>query len=258
MSLPKRPMIDAGFFILANRERPKDPRTVDHALALATLEQSGAEIMIAAPALAEIFRKKYKTPPPATRWPVVAFGRAAANLLGRTMPDRWVTHPNVPGGYWKYDLMIAACAVIAQADAILVADKDYAGILAKLDPEGLVKIRRAGDIVSMQSSFAFQTQPAVSVSDVAKPSADTADTTTKAEVDAATTEKADAGEIKEGDQAQPVGAPPAASPPPTGAVAKPDAATAEEAAAAPRATPAALPEAAIGTLDGGPAPVAKT
>src|SRR5690348_10344222 len=107
MSLPKRPMIDAGFFILANREHPKDPRTADHALALAALEQSGAEIMIAAPALAEIFRKKYKTPPPATRWPVVAFGRAAAHLLGKTMPDRWVTHPNIPGGYWKYDLMIA-------------------------------------------------------------------------------------------------------------------------------------------------------
>lgn len=251
MSLPKRPMVDAGFFILANREDPKDPRTLDHALALATLEQSGAEIMIAAPALAEIFRKKYKTPPPATRWPVIAFGRAAADLLGKKMPNRWVTHPNVPGGYWKYDLMIAACAVIAKADAIMVADKDYAGILAQLDPEGLVKIRRASDIVSMQSSFAFQTQPVVSVSDVAELSADTADATTKSEVPAAdaTTEKTDATDASENEkaeQAKPVEATPVASTAATDAVAKAEAeaATVEVVASAPQATPVPPPEAA--------------
>jgi hypothetical protein len=244
MSLPKRPMIDAGFFILANRERPKDPRTEDHARALATLEQSGAEILIAAPALAEIFRKKYKTPPPATRWPVVAFGRAAASLLGRTMPNRWVTHPNVPGGYWKYDLMIAACAVIAQADAIMVADADYTGILAQMDPEGLVKIRRASDIVSMQVQFAFQPQPA-------EPSAGTAASTTASEVPAtaATTEKADvtdASENKKTEQAKPVEAIPVASTTAIDAVAKAEAgtATAEVVAATPGATPVPPTEAA--------------
>lgn len=60
MTLPKRPMIDTGFFILANREKPDDARTAIHAEALAALEKVGVEILIAAPALAEIFRKKIR------------------------------------------------------------------------------------------------------------------------------------------------------------------------------------------------------
>lgn len=150
MTIPRRPMIDTGFLILANRERPDDPRTERHAQAIRVLQDSGATLLIAAPALAELFRHKHTEPPPATRWPTIAFGREAAKLLGERMPERFNVKPGIPGGYWKYDCLIAACAVVAKADAILVADSDYKNILATLDPLNTVRMLRADDIVSGQ------------------------------------------------------------------------------------------------------------
>lgn len=155
MTLPRRPMIDTGFFILANRERPNDPRTEEHAAALRALEESRADILIAAPSIAELLRKKYKEPPPATRWIVLSFGRLAAELLGARLPKRFVTSKEHPGGYWKYDAMIAACAVVAKADAILVADVDYTNILKELEPDGTVRILSAQDITGRQTSFRY-------------------------------------------------------------------------------------------------------
>jgi hypothetical protein len=149
-------MVDTGFFIIANRERPENERTEDHVEAPLKLEKSGADILIAAPMLAELLRRKYTEPPPATRWPVVSFGRLAAELLGRKLPQRFVEQPGIPSGYWKYDAMIAACAVVARADAIMVADADYTNILKALDPEGSIRCLRAEDITGRQLSLRYR------------------------------------------------------------------------------------------------------
>lgn len=153
-------MVDTGFFILGNRERPGDPRTELHAQALLKLEESQAMILIAAPSLAELFRRKYTTPPPATRWPTVSFGRDAAKLLGERLPERFQQNPGIPGGYWKYDVMIAACAIVAKADALLVADHDYTNIMAALDPGRSCRVLRAIDIVSGQLNLPTPMLPA--------------------------------------------------------------------------------------------------
>lgn len=59
--------------------------------------------------------------------------------------------------------MIAACAIVAGADALLVADADYTNILKVLDEEGVIKIRRAEDIVSAQTRFNFRERGSVDV-----------------------------------------------------------------------------------------------
>lgn len=108
-------------------------------------------------------------------------------------------------------------------------------------------IRRANDIVSTQVTIVFQMPSLVLVSDFTEPSADTtAVATTKSEVPAATTEKADvtdASENEKAEQAKPVEATPVAAVEATGVVAKAEAETVEV-AAAPRETPVPSPEAA--------------
>ena len=146
MSLPKRPMMDTGFFILANRERPEDPRTSQHVQALRLLVDAGIRVFVSAPALAEVFRKQYADPPPITTWPLISFGRAQAELLGKHAGHRWISNNGGQSGFWKYDCMIAACAVASKCDALLVADRDYTSIMKTLDPEGRVNVLNAAAI----------------------------------------------------------------------------------------------------------------
>ena len=141
-------MMDTGFFILANRERPQDPRTDQHVQALNILMESGARIHVAAPVLAEVLRKPYADPPPITTWPIVAFGRQQAELLGRHAGKKFTSTKGNESGYWKYDAMIAACAVASKCDALLVADHDYKSILVLIDLEKRIQILDAAAICS--------------------------------------------------------------------------------------------------------------
>lgn len=98
---------------------------------------SDREIFIAAPSIAEVVRGNTSFRfPPTPKISVVAFDGAAAELLGRKMPEQVLydikTNVGSTHGYIKYDAMIVACAARWNTGCIVHLDEKHIPKLAAL------------------------------------------------------------------------------------------------------------------------------
>ena len=122
-------MLDAGVMILALHQRVHRP---DSAMCLALWRglvspgrlTAGARVLIPAPALAELIRGAAKQEPPRLRGVFVApFTARTARYLSQhiagALIETEVGETKLPRAYLKYDALIAATAI--SADATLIA-----------------------------------------------------------------------------------------------------------------------------------------
>lgn len=98
---------------------------------LEAMIQHRRSVLIAAPSLAELFRRAPQNPVPRTQWVrVVVFDGLAAELLGRSFPPEVLIKARDQSGALlhylkslKYDAMIVACAVRHRAAMLVTTDE---------------------------------------------------------------------------------------------------------------------------------------
>lgn len=139
-------MLDACTLICLGET--SDPRHLDARAAMRHLHDEGVDLLLAAPALAELNATHGPFP---THIEIVAFGYREAEHL-RTFMARYieVNPPSEahPKGYWKFDAMIAACAHTSGADAFLTLDRRARGVIAEVASR--VRIIEPLDVISAQ------------------------------------------------------------------------------------------------------------
>lgn len=138
--------LDSSFLIEALDPGRQTARAIICRAALDTLLQNNEkyDVVIPAPVVAEIQADPKRSPVPRVHGiTVVPFDDECADLL----LDRGCLMTFGDGrskGYWKYDVMIAACAIVAHASYIVSCDSDFLKIAEKiglpvLAPEALME-----------------------------------------------------------------------------------------------------------------------
>lgn len=126
--LPHRPMIDTGVLIRWLGDR-KDAWSADCSDFVEACIKSRRTVFVAAPTLAEVIRHKGARPPRTTGIVIVPFDERTAELLGTKFPIDVIkatgSSSGLPHSYLKYDALIAACALRANADALVALDGDH-------------------------------------------------------------------------------------------------------------------------------------
>jgi len=125
--LPKRVLVDSSVLIMALGDHADDQRAPICVALWDALIQADAQILIAAPSVAELLRSEKKTPLPRTvHVQVVAFDLPAAEILADKLPQRILKAQAVATGdplqYIKYDAMIVACALRHRAESVITYD----------------------------------------------------------------------------------------------------------------------------------------
>ncbi len=125
--LPKRALVDTGVLIRALGERPEDPWSADCQDFVKAMVVHQRDILVSAPSIAELLRGNPSTPLPTTKHViVVSFDDRAARVLGTTFPQdvlKKVSGTSTgPLSYFKYDALIAACAIRHRADVLVTLD----------------------------------------------------------------------------------------------------------------------------------------
>lgn len=124
MRLPSRVAADSGFVIRGLGQRRSEGRSAACREAWSTLLAAGCEILIPAPIIAELARSKDPLPVPRTRLVIpIPFDVDAADHLAKFGALTYPAHKEV--GYWKYDMLIAACAANSGAEFMISIDGDY-------------------------------------------------------------------------------------------------------------------------------------
>lgn len=154
--LPRRALLDTSACIYTFRGRRKDPRTRDHKDFFDAMLESGRDLLIAAPSIAE-FQRKYETPiPRALGVEVVAFDHEAANTLARDFPpfvfQEVQRETAAPATCVKYDALIVACAVRHNADCIITTDNWMVRVAGKVG----LKAAAAGDFREDQTKMPWR------------------------------------------------------------------------------------------------------
>jgi hypothetical protein len=124
MYRPKRVVADSGFVIRGLGQRRNEGRSAACREAWSTLLGAGCEILIPTPIIAELARSKDPLPVPRTRQIIpVPFDVDAADHLAKLGALTYPKGKEV--GYWKYDMLIAACAAMSGAEFLISIDGDY-------------------------------------------------------------------------------------------------------------------------------------
>lgn len=134
-NLPPRILLETGVLIRAIGGF-QDKHTA-HCIEVADrIVQQSRTILAAAPSLAELLRVDYSRRfPKVSGLEVIAFDRAAAELVGRHYPATEIkalaAALGIRQGLVKVDAMVVACAVRHRADAIVALDDDIKKIAKK-------------------------------------------------------------------------------------------------------------------------------
>lgn len=158
--LPRRALLDTGVVMRALGDRPSDPDSPICRELFEAMLAVGADILIAAPTLAEMLRKDpTKDPPRTSNIIVVPFDQGAARALGLAFPHaNMVALRDASGlhiGYWKFDAMIAACALRHRADAIIAIDPG----MRKLGASIHIEAKHPNEYRSAQTELNLKVSP---------------------------------------------------------------------------------------------------
>lgn len=144
--------LDSSFLIEALDPGRQTARAIMCRTALTTLREQ-CQLVIPAPVVAEIQSDARRLPVP--RVPgimVVPFDDECADLL--VSKGCLMTFGDGRSkGYWKYDVMIAACALAAGARAIVSCDSDFLKIAERMG----LQVLAPEAVADRQTAFLFQT-----------------------------------------------------------------------------------------------------
>jgi predicted nucleic acid-binding protein len=150
--LPRRLLLDSSVLIPALRRKKGDEPCAELFEALVA---SKVETLIAAPTVAEMMKRKPPRSLPHVRTiEVVAFDQAAAMLLGGDrFPHVALTKFKEEGAgavhYFKYDMLILACAVRHRAECIVTHDRWQTKIASEIG----LPAKTAADYQGRQLTF---------------------------------------------------------------------------------------------------------
>ena len=151
MRFPSRVCADSGFVIRGLGQRRDEPRSQACRDAWSALLAAGSEIMIPVPIIAEVARNEQPLAVPRTRQIIpVPFDIDAADHLARLGKLTYPKHKEV--GYWKYDMLIAACAAHSGAEVLVSIDSDFLKQPLSLVLDGL-NVVGPEEFVEPQGSF---------------------------------------------------------------------------------------------------------
>jgi predicted nucleic acid-binding protein len=157
--LPGRALLDTGVLIRAIGKRRHDEEARACHMFVDAMIEAGRTILVAAPSYAEMLRNEPPTDLPRMRQIVVVpFDQAAARILGSVWVHSTLVHERdrtgTPIAYFKYDAMIASCAVRHRADVLVCIDHG----LTSLAERAKVTVAHPKDFLSKQTSL-FPVKP---------------------------------------------------------------------------------------------------
>jgi predicted nucleic acid-binding protein len=134
--LPQVALFDTGVVIRAQGDRPNEPESQTCVELWKTMLDTGREILIAAPTIAEILRFGGGQSVPRTRGiRVVSFDEPAARVLAQRFPANVIKtaaqNANVVGAHIKYDALILACGIRHQAEILVTCEREVFPRLAR-------------------------------------------------------------------------------------------------------------------------------
>lgn len=152
--LPSRLLFDTTVFVKAWTRA--DPLHASCRALYDAMRIPPRTVLIAAPSLAELMRKREKNPfPRTTAIQVLPFGQKAAMLLGRKFPPetlkQWRAAGGAPVDFYKFDSMILAVAM-CHGVPLVTTDEDQATRGRALG----IKVHHPDDFKTAQTSIKYR------------------------------------------------------------------------------------------------------